>query len=394
MGISEVEFLGSDDDAEPDEPGATGTVPDRRDAGTAPAGTTDTPTAHAEAAGSPRTRVETLGSEPPRRRLRFLDPVSQQRIAASRWVTPVTALLAALILAVGGGVFAVMRHQSQSTDEFSITMVSAQYTLRQDASGIDLMMAVQNTGATMVELTGVSIYQPGLIRFAQSGQAPGTAEYEAGAPGVSPLGVGTGITPVALAPKDVEVVAVPFRYDCSRSGEPPVTRTVSLGGFSSRGAFHALKVALPLTDATPWQGSDVLRTALCDRPSPQADLKITYNGIGDVLAELTPVRFNYSVTLTAPADTSVTVSSLSQDNPGISASTDPGLPVTVLDGQSVRLTISWRVMSCVIATSVHSVNGVQITATANQSVQTWDARLGPQFTKDLDAEISTVCSGG
>jgi hypothetical protein len=51
-------------------------------------------------------------------------------------------------------------------------------------------------------------------------------------------------------------------------------------------------------------------------------------------------------------------------------------------------------MSCVIATSVHAVPGVRITASANQTTQSWDAKLGAQFTKDLDAEISTVCSGG
>ncbi len=361
VGISEVEFLGSDDDAEPDGDGAAGTAP---------------------------------GSEPPRRRPWPAGSVLREHLPAGRWVTPVTALLAALLLAVAGGAYAVVRQQSRTGDDFSVAMISAQYTLRQDASGIDLVMAVQNTGATMVELTGVSISQPGLIRLADGPQAPGTAEYEAGAPGVSPLGVGTQITPVALAPRDVEVVTIPFRYDCSSTGRPPVTRRVGLGGFSAHGAFHSLRIDLPLTDGTPWQDGDMLRSALCDHPSPQADLKISYGGVGNVLTGLTPIRFNYSVTLTAPADTSVIVESIAQDNPGISASTDPGLPVTVLDGQSVRRTITWQVMSCVIATSVHSADGVRITATANQSTQSWDAKLGAQFTKDLDAEINTVCSGG
>jgi hypothetical protein len=43
---------------------------------------------------------------------------------------------------------------------------------------------------------------------------------------------------------------------------------------------------------------------------------------------------------------------------------------------------------------VHTGSGVEITASANQAVQTWHADLGAQFTKDLDAEITTVCSGG
>jgi len=101
-----------------------------------------------------------------------------------------------------------------------------------------------------------------------------------------------------------------------------------------------------------------------------------------------------TIVLTAPAATSVTVSSISQDNPGIAASIDPALPAVVLDGQTVRLTVSWRVTSCVIAASVHTGDGVEITASANQAVQTWHAGLGAQFTKDLDTEVSTVCSGG
>ncbi|HZP53420.1 hypothetical protein, partial [Actinocrinis sp.] len=262
-----------------------------------------------------------------------------------------------------------------------------------DASGIDLQMAVQNMGSTMVELTGVSIYQPGLIRFSQAEEAPGVTEFEVGSPQQSAFGLGTAITPIALSPRDVEMVTVPFRYDCSNRGEPVVTHTVGLTGFTAHGNSHSVQLPLPL-DTTPWQTGDPLRTALCDQPSPQADLKVAYDGYGNTLMELTPVYFNYTLTLSAPQATAVTVNSISQDNPGISATTDPALPVTVLDGQTVRLKVSWRVMSCVIATSVHSAAGVEITAMANQTTQTWDAVLGAQFTKDLDAEISTVCSGG
>lgn len=409
MGISEVEFLGSDGEPEPenehdDEDGRTRRRADSTPQTVAPqtvAPQTVAPQTVAPQTVATQSADESVGVDPPpRRRPRLFDPVfrpratAKQQLLARRWVTPATGLLAVLILAVAGGAYAVIRQQSRAADDFDVAMISAQYLLRQDASGIDLELAVQNTGATMVELTGVSVDQPGLIRTAAADQSAGLAEYEAGSPSVSPLGVGTTITPVALAPKDVEIVTVPFRYDCSRSGARPVTRRVALAGYSSRGTAHALRLSLPLTGATPWQNRDLLRDALCDKPSPQADLAIAYGGIGNTLMELSPVRFNYSITLTAPPDTSVTINSISQDNPGISASTDPGLPVTVLDGQSVRLTVSWRVMSCVIATSVHSADGVQITATASQSVQTWDAKLGAQFTKDLDAEISTVCSGG
>lgn len=390
MGISEVEFLGSDDDAEPDDESQARPGPDP-ESGPGPGTGLD------RATGSAQSDREAVGIEPPRRRFRTpgLAPglAVSRRLRASGWVTPATVLLAVLILAVAGGAFAVVRHQNQGGDDFDLSLISAQYSMRQDASGIDLAMAVQNSGSSMVELTGVSVDQPGLIRFSQNEQAPGIYEYEAGSPQQVPLGLGSQITPVALAPKDVEMVTVPFRYDCSKTTQPPVTRAVGLTGFSARGAAHTVRLPLPL-DTTPWQARDALRDALCNQPSPQADLKVAYNGYGDTLMELTPVRFNYRITLTAPASTTVTVDSVSQVNPGISASTDPAVPVTVLDGQSVQLTITWQVMSCVIATSVHSVDGVEITASANQTVQTWKANLGAQFTKDLDAQISTVCSGG
>ncbi|HEU5428067.1 MAG TPA: hypothetical protein VFU74_14400 [Actinocrinis sp.] len=393
MGISEVEFLGPDDEAEP-EPDANASADADADADS-PVGSTSsarsaTPTRSDTAAESDR---EALGSEPPRRRVQLPGLALRRRIRANAWITPVTTLLVVLVLAVAGGAYAVVRHQDRTSDDFDLTLISAQYTLRQDASGIDLAMAVQNMGSTMIELTGVSIYQPGLIRFTQAEEAPGVTEFEVGSPQQSAFGLGTAINPVAISPRDVEMVTVPFRYDCSTRTEPAVTHTVGITGFSSRGNSRTVQLALPL-DATPWQSRDALRTALCDQPSPQSDLKVGYGGYGDTMVGLTPVHFNYSLTLTAPPSTVVTVSSISQDNPGISATTDPPVPVTVLDGQTVRLTVTWRVMSCVIATSVHSAPGVEITALANQTTQTWDAKLGAQFTKDLDAEISTVCSGG
>jgi hypothetical protein len=374
VGISEVEFLGSDDEPEPEPETDNDNDND------------------AEAAASESDR-EAVGAEPPRRRFQPPGLALRERVRADAWITPVTVLLAALILAVAGGTYAIVRHQDRPGDDFDLTLISAQYTFRQDASGINLQMAVQNMGSTMVELTGVSIYQPGLIRFSQAEEAPGVTEFEAGSPQQSAFGLGTAITPIALSPRDVEMVTVPFRYDCSNQSEPPATRTVGLTGFTAHGNSHSVQLALPV-EATPWQEGEQLRWALCNQPSPQADLKVAYGGYGDTLAGLSPIRFNYTLTLTTPQTTAVTVNSISQDNPGISATTDPPLPVTVLDGQTVRLTVTWQVMSCVIATSVHSAPGVQITAAANQTTQSWDAKLGAQFTKDLDAEISTVCSGG
>ncbi|HEV2347405.1 MAG TPA: hypothetical protein VGS97_25140 [Actinocrinis sp.] len=355
MGVSDIEFLGSGDGDEDAEPGESG--PD---------------------AGSDAASGTGIGS-------------------ACRWYRqkpsgPVAALSAALLVVVTAAAFAVVTQQRQS-DDFDVTLISAQYTMRQDASGIDLALALQNAGPTMIELTGVAVYQPGLIRSTQTGDAAGVTESEAGATTASALGPGTAITSLALTPKDVEIVTVPFRYDCAVSSFPAVSRSVGLAGFSARGTAHTARLTLPAY-VTPWQPGGVLRSALCNQPTPESDLNVRYAGIGSTLMQLTPVRFDYTISLTAPTATPVTVSSISQDNPGIAASVDPALPIEVLDGQTVLVTITWRVMSCVIATSDRSAVGVKITASAEQSVQTWDARLGAQFTRDLDAEITTVCSGG
>lgn len=357
MGVSEIEFLGTgdgDEDAYLDERG-----PD---------------------SGSD------AGSEGDR------GPVRSVRRWIRRPSGPVATLLAALLVVIAAAGFTVVK-QGRQSDDFDVRLVSAQYTMRQDASGIDLALALQNTGSSMVELTGVAVYQPGLIRFTQTGDATGVTESEAGATTTTALGPGTAITSLALTPKDVEVVTVPFRYDCGVSTFPAVDRSLSLAGFSARGTARTARLTLP-ADVTPWQPGGVLRSALCNQPTPESDLNVRYAGIGSTLMQLTPVRFDYTVALTAPTATPVTVTSISQDNPGIAASVDPQLPLEVLDGQTVLVTVTWRVMSCVIATSVHSADGVKITASAQQSVQTWDAGLGAQFTRDLDAEITTVCSGG
>jgi hypothetical protein len=387
VGISEVEFLGSgpedDDESEAEAASAAGSGVGSESAdGTGTGSASEPPTA-----AGPDSEVEIgeAGYSAPR-------PLwYQRRVRVRRPSRPVAALLAALLVVTAAAAFAFAR-QSRAADDFSVTLISAQYTLPKDASGIDLALAVQNTGSTMVELTGVAVYQPGLTRVTQTGDVLGATEAEAGASTMSALGSGTAITPVAMPPKDVEVITVPFHYNCGTSTTPPTARSFSLAGFNARGTARTAQLALPLS-VTPWQDGDIMRAAVCGLPTPESDLKIAYGGFGNTLMELTPVRFNYSILLTAPATTSVTVDSVSQDNPGISSSVDPGMPVVVLDGQTVRLTISWRVMSCVIATSVRSGDGVQITASANQTVQTWHATLGAQFTKDLDAEVSTVCSG-
>lgn len=351
VGVSEIEFLGSAEDDQPDEPGEpTGSRPGR-------------------------------GSAP--RRPRW-----------SHWFRtpggPIAAVLTAVLVAFVAAGFAVAR-QSTPGDDFDLTLISAQYTVPQDASGIDLALVLQNTGSSMIELTGVGVYQPGLIRQTQTGDAAGVTENEAGASTASALGPGTAIASTALTPKDVEIVTVPFHFDCGLSSFPPVNRAVSVAGFSALGTARTTRITLP-PEATPWLG--VLRSATCGLPAVQSDLTITYGGIGDALATLSPLRFNYGIVLTAAPDAPVTVNSISPDNPGIAASIDPAMPVRVLNGQPVRLRVSWRVMSCVIATSVHSADGVKVTASAGQAVQSWDVKLGAQFTKDLDAEISTVCSGG
>jgi len=369
VGISEVEFLGSgpsdDDDPQPEAGAAS------------PADSDDAPDAHAD---------EPSAAPPPPTPRTWRRPVTKLRQLNPRHLPGgrVTALLAALLIAVAAGAFVFVQQSRAADDAFDVTLVSASYALPQNASGINLSLAIRNTGAAMVELTSVTVDQPGLIRLEQNNLG---TEVEA-----SPA-VKNAITPVAMTPQDVEVLNVPFRYDCTTHATPPVTHTISLGGVNARGAARTITLTLP-ADASPWDAGDFMRSAVCGQPSPRSQLSVRYGGIGSTLMELTPVRFDYTIVLAAPTATVVTVNSISQDNPGIAASVDPALPAQVLDGQTVELTVTWRVMSCVIANSVRTGDGVEITATANQITQTWHATLGAQFTRDLDAEITTVCSGG
>jgi hypothetical protein len=379
VGVSEIEFLGSGPE---DEDGGEPEADETSGSGSGPGSASATTTSDGTVAS-----VADADSLPWPQRLR---PGWLPRVPRPNRV--IAALSAALLVVVAAASVAVVKLRS-TDDAFDVTLISAQYALAQDGSSLDLSLAVQNTGATMVELTGLSLDQPGLLRQSANDLLTGNTAADDGATSVTMIGSDTAISPLALAPKDVEVITVPFNYDCSVTASPPVARDVGLTGYSSRGAARTTRVTLP-AGITPWVNDGILRQAVCALPDPKAELEVSYGGIGNTLMQLTPVRFNYTLVLNAPASATVTVDSISQDNPGIAATADPGLPATVLDGQTVRLTVTWRVMSCIIATSAHTAGGVRITATANGTVQTWDAGLGAQFTKDLDAEITTVCSGG
>lgn len=365
MGISEIEIVGSDDEDD-------GDFDDLGDFGDQ----------SGDGAGSGQGSGSDSGSSSPWRR--WLRPPN----------APVIASLLAVVLVVAGAAFAAVQ-KDQSGDDFGVSLVSAQYIVRQDASGIDLTLALQNTGSTMIELTGVSVYQPGLIRMTQTDDAAGVTETEAGATTASALGPGTAISTLALTPKDVEEVTVPFRYDCVDSALPPVSRSVGLAGFSARGTARTARLTLP-PGVTPWEGGDVVRSALCNQPSPESHLALLYRGEGGNTQTTLDgqIENTYTVMLIASGGAPVTVSSLSLDNPGIVTSVSPGLPRTINSGESLTVTLTWHVSNCVIATSAHSADGVKITASVRQSVQTWDATFGGLFLAALAAGISTACSGG
>ncbi len=421
VGISEIEFLDSDegDDDEPhpeDDEGSGGRTAADDDTGrgtgtktgtgtgtatgtgtTAGAATNTAARATADArARSAQSATESVGEALPQSRWydRYVRLMAPARVPSlHRPGKPVIALLVVLALAIGAAVYNGVRQQ-KAADDFTLKLVSAAYTLPQDASGVNLSIAVQNTGSTMIDLTGVAVFQSGLVRQTQTGDITGATEAEAGSSSASALGPGTAITPVPMPPNDIELVTVPFRYDCAAKSALPPAHTISFTGFSAHGTARTQQLALPST-TTPFDASGkIMRDAVCSQPTPKDDLTVKYAGINNVRAALSPVQFSYSILLHAPASADVTVNSISQDNPGITGSTDPALPVRVLDGQTIVLTVTWRVMSCVIATSVHSADGIEITASANQAVQSWHASLGTQFTGDLDGEISTVCSGG
>ncbi len=361
MGISEIEILGEGDEGDDGEFG-------------------DEP-AHGSGSGSSDGDGYPSASD---RWRRWLQPPN----------APVLASLAAVLIVVAAAAFAAVQHDRVPGDDFGLKLISAQYTIREDASGIQLTLALENTGSTMIELTGVSVYQPGLIRQTQTGDAAGVTETEAGATTTSALGPGTAIASMALTPKDVEVVTVPFRYNCEITNFPPTSRALSLAGFSARGTAHTAQLTLP-PSVNPWPAGDVVRSALCNQPAPQSVVDLVYLGEdGSTQIPQAPLQFRYLADLTASGAHPATVTSVSQDNPGIATSVEPHLPITLIGGGTVQLTVTWWVTNCVIATSAHTADGVKITASTQQTVQTWDTKLGNRFNTDLASGILTACSGG
>jgi hypothetical protein len=353
VGISEIEFLGSgapDEDAPPQSP------PDTQPAAAGPGGAPQS-----RDAPSPFAQI---------RALRIAD------LPGGR----VTAVLAALLATAAAAAFAVVRQDRSAADAFDLSLISASYTLTQDASGIDLSLALRNTGSTLVELTAVGVTQPGLIRLARDSAT------------AAPPPARDAIAPTTIPPGAVEQLTVPFRYDCASHATAPVARTVSLTGLSARGTARTEQLALPPA-ATPWDPGGFMRSTACGQPAPETELAVRYGGPGRNRMDVAPVRDVYTVVLTAPNAVPVTVENVDQDRQGIALDVDPALPAEVLDGQSVTLTVSWRVTDCAAAATAHP-DGVEITAAVSRTAQTWHAPLGDQFAADLAARIRAVCPAG
>lgn len=397
MGISEIEILGSDDEDDGDGRASESGSGEANGSGAGPGGGGG-PGASGSGSGSGRGSVFAAWRLWRQSFLRRQSVGWDQPLPWRRWLrptnAPVIASLLAVVLVVAAAAFAAVQ-KNRAGNDFAVSLVSAQYLVRQDATGINLTLALENTGSTMIELTGASVYQPGLVRLTQTGDATGVTETEAGATTTSALGPGTAIASMALTPKDVELVTVPFRYDCGVSTLPPVSRVVSLAGFTARGTARTARLALP-SGVTPWTGGNVVRSALCDEPKPESNVDLAYVAeTGTTQAPLGgPTQHTYLATLRASGPAPVTIISISPDNPGIATLITPRLPITLISGEKVQLGVTWYVTNCVIATSAHSADGVKVTASARQTVQTWDATLGGRFITDLASGISTACSDG
>ena len=333
MGIGEIELL--DDDAAPDADGS-GHGPDVR-----------------------RSGLPGSGWEPPHRFRPW--PPSPSVAVGAVVVTVVAALCLALLPGrLNGG-------------RFDLAVVSASYSSAADETGIVLNVSVENLGSSMVELTQLAVAQPGLIPSGTNG-------------GFMQAGL-----PTAVPPGQQVTVPLVFTFDCKLSSEPPAATTADADGFDANGVARSATLRLPAS-ADPWTLAGQARPSFCAIPAPQNDLTVSYGGSDAVPGPSSPAHFAYTVLLTAPPTRSIDVAGLTHDNPGLIASFDPSLPMTVLDGQTIRLTVTWRILNCALAQDgTGEADGVEIMASNQREAENWDAHLGPGFAHDLAADIGAAC---
>jgi len=287
--------------------------------------------------------------------------------------TPAAALIAVVVTVVAALCLAVATG-SATGGRFDLAVVSASYISSPDEIGIVLDMSVRNTGPAMVELTDLAVAQPGLVPSGTNG-------------GFTQAGL-----PTAIPPGQTVSVPLVFTFDCQTTAEPRAATTARASGYDTRGVARTQTLSLP-PGADPWSIGGATRPSFCAIPAPKSDLKIRYAGIGGTLMTLSPIRFAYTVLFQAPPTRSITLAGITHDNPGITATYDPPLPLTVLNGQTVRVTVTWQVLNCVLAKNGTSGNGLEIMASNPREAENWLADLGPQFARDLDADIEAVCPG-
>jgi hypothetical protein len=256
---------------------------------------------------------------------------------------------------------------------FDLAVVSASYTTAPDEIGIVLNVSVENFGSSMVELTQLAVAQPGLIPSGTNG-------------GFMQAGL-----PTAVPPGQEVTVPLVFTFDCKASSKPLAATTADAEGFDADGVARTATLHLPAS-ADSWAVAVQARPSFCALPAPQNDLTVTYGGSDNVPGPPSLAHFAYTVLLTAPPTRSIDIAGMTHDNPGVIASFDPGLPLTVLDGQTVRLTVTWRILNCALAQDgVGGADGVEIMASNQREAENWVAHLGPGFAHDMAADIRGVC---
>jgi hypothetical protein len=291
------------------------------------------------------------------------------------WPPSPAAALMAVAVTIAAALGLAVTTGGAAGGRFDLVVVSAGYSVPRGSTSMVLDLSLRNVGGSIIELTDLSIVQPGLI--------PSSVDNGFGLP---PL-------PVALPPQRTVSVPLIFSFDCGTRTRPAAATTAQAFGYDTRGAARVTRLALP-SSADPWLAGGQVRGNVCSMPTPQDDLTVRYGGSGGVLLGRTPVRFVYTVLLTAPSTRSVTVAGLTHDNPGVTATFDPPLPITVLDGQTVRVTVTWQVLNCVLARDGTVAGGVQVMAANPREVENWDARLGALYARDMAAQIQLACLKG
>ncbi|MEV6207795.1 Tat pathway signal sequence domain protein [Kitasatospora sp. NPDC051914] len=99
----------------------------------------------------------------------------------------------------------------------------------------------------------------------------------------------------------------------------------------------------------------------------------------------------FALRVSAEADEPYEVTAVRQSYPGLSVSVTGGLPVRVTPGQSVLLTVEYRVTDCAGAPPDAGMPFLDVTLRNTRAIETVSQILGARYARDLSERLHSAC---